>query len=159
MNLQRHRQTGFGLFEILMTIVVLAIGLLGLAAMQATGLKNNESAYRASQATVLAYDIADRMRSNMGGINSYLTANMTLDEAEAAGIVSGCKTTAGCSPSELAQTDLVEWSAALDADLPGATGLVVLDGTTYTVTVGWDDDLDGAEDDEDDPTFVVSFQP
>jgi len=159
MNLQPRRQSGFGLFEILITIIIVAIGLLGLAAMQATGLKNNESGYRASQATVLAYDIADRMRANMGGINSYLTSAMTLDEAEAAGEVGGCKTTAGCSPAELAQTDLVEWAAALDTDLPNPTGLIALNGTTYTVTVSWDDDMDGVENDADDPTFVVSFQP
>jgi len=159
MSFQRHGQSGFGLFEILITVVIVAIGLLGLAAMQATGLKNNESAFRASQASVLAYDIADRMRSNMSGINNYLTTYMSLDSAKESGAVAGCKSTAGCTSAELAQTDLFEWDAALAADLPGATGNITLNGTTYTVTVSWDDDIDGAENDADDPTFQVSFQP
>jgi type IV pilus assembly protein PilV len=169
MNVHVNRQSGFGLFEVLITIVIVAIGLLGLAAMQATGLRNNEQGYRASQATVLAYDIADRMRANMGGINSYLTASMTLDKAQAAGAVDGCKSTAGCSPAELAQTDLAEWADRLDEVLPGSIGLIAVSGTTYTVSVAWDDNMDGVMDafdeegnpnvERDDPAFILSFQP
>jgi type IV pilus assembly protein PilV len=152
-------QSGFGLFEILITIVIVAIGLLGLAAMQATGLKNNQSAYRGSQATVLAYDIADRMRTNTTAINNYLTSYMTLAEAVEQGAVDSCKTTTGCTAAELAQTDLVDWSTALEAQLPGPVGDITLNGTTYTVTVGWDEDQDGEEDDLDDVQFQFSFQP
>ncbi len=68
------RQSGFSLLEVLIAIVITSIGLLGLAAMQATGLRNNHSAYHRSQATVLAYDIADRMRSNASSMASYITA-------------------------------------------------------------------------------------
>ena len=155
---QHNRQQGFGLFEVLITIIVLSIGLLGLAAMQATGLKNNQGAYRMSQGTLLAYDIADRMRSNMGGINSYLTSTMTLEAAKTAGVVSGCKTTSGCTTAQLAQSDLAQWYAALQADLPNSTGTIALAGTTYTVTVSWDDNLDGTLT-SDDPSLQVSFQP
>ena len=70
---QKYRQSGFSLLEVLIAIVVTSIGLLGLAAMQATGLRNNHSAYHRSQATVLAYDIADRMRSNVSSMLSYVT--------------------------------------------------------------------------------------
>lgn len=70
---QKNRETGFSLLEVLIAIVVTSIGLLGLAAMQATGLRNNHSAYHRSQATVLAYDIADRMRSNAISMASYVT--------------------------------------------------------------------------------------
>ena len=70
-----NKNTGFTLIEVLIAMLVLAVGLLGLAGLQATSLKNNQSAYNRSQATQLAYDIADRMRSNpsVGG-NFYLTA-------------------------------------------------------------------------------------
>ncbi len=70
---RRSRQSGFSLLEVLIAIVITSIGLLGLAAMQATGLRNNHSAYHRSQATVLAYDIADRMRSNASSMASYVT--------------------------------------------------------------------------------------
>ncbi len=65
--------------------------MLGLAAMQAKGLQNNHSAYHSSQATVLAYDIADRMRANKSTIGNYLTSYMNLAQATEAGLSAGCK--------------------------------------------------------------------
>lgn len=58
-----QKQTGFTLIEILVTVIVLSIGLLGLAGLQATSFKFNSTAYQRSQATSLAYDIADRIRA------------------------------------------------------------------------------------------------
>jgi type IV pilus assembly protein PilV len=60
----RHMQRGFTLVEALVALLVLSIGLLGVAGLQLSSLRaNTSSAYR-SQATFLAYDIADRMRAN-----------------------------------------------------------------------------------------------
>ena len=152
------RQSGFSMLEVLMAIVVTSVGLLGLASMQATGLKSNHSAYHRSQATVLAYDIADRMRANTVAVNNYLTSFMTLTEAKTAGAQAGCKSTSGCSPSQMAQNDLFEWNAALTAALSGATGTITAAGNIYTVTVNWDDNRDGVVDSAD-PNFQMSFQP
>ncbi len=58
-----RRSGGFTLLEVLIAIVVLAIGLLGLAALQLRGLTDTGNAYLRSQATWLAYDVADRMRA------------------------------------------------------------------------------------------------
>jgi len=151
-------QSGFSLFEVLITMVVSVIGLMGLAALQAAGVRSNQSAYHSSQAAVLAYDIADKMRANTASISNYLTSYMTLAQATAAGAQTGCKTTSGCTSAELAQNDLLEWAAALNANLPSPTGIITLDGTVYTVTVNWDDNRDGAVDADDAP-FQVSFQP
>jgi type IV pilus assembly protein PilV len=158
MNAQAARQAGFSLFEVLIAIVITSIGLLGLAGMQAAGLQNNHSAYQRSQATMLAYDIADRMRANTVSIDNYLTSFMTLEQATAAGEQAGCKTTSGCSTIEMAQNDLRDWNTALTAALPGATGTITVTGNIYTVSVNWDDDRDG-DVDTDDPDFKVSFQP
>jgi len=152
------RQSGLGLFEVLITMALTAIGLMGLAALQVQGLMNNESAYQKSQATVLAYDIADRMRANMSSIDNYLTSYMTLAEATAAGVQEGCQTSTGCTSAQLAQNDLLEWNAALQAALPAATGTITLAGDIYTVTVNWDGNRDGAVN-SDDPNFQFSFQP
>jgi len=59
------KTTGFTLIEVLVAVVVLAGGLLGLAALQVTSLSSNQTAYNRSQATQLAYDIADRMRTHI----------------------------------------------------------------------------------------------
>jgi type IV pilus modification protein PilV len=55
---------GFSLFEVLIALVVLSVGLLGLASLQTNTLKFNQGAYLRTQATNLAYDMADRMRAN-----------------------------------------------------------------------------------------------
>jgi type IV pilus assembly protein PilV len=157
-NSLSRRQSGFSLFEVLITMVVSAVGLMSLAALQAAGVRSNQSAYQGSQAAVLAYDIADKMRANTVSINNYLTSYMTLAQATAAGVQTDCKTTTGCTSAELAQNDLLEWHAALNDSLPSPTGIITLDGSIYTVTVNWDDNRDGVVDADDTP-FQVSFQP
>ncbi len=59
----QKQQQGFTLIEVLVAVVVLSIGLLGLAGLQTTGLRNNQSAYYASQAAIYANDIFERMRA------------------------------------------------------------------------------------------------
>jgi type IV pilus assembly protein PilV len=55
---------GFTLIEVLVTIVVVSIGLLGLAGLQINGLRANVSSEARSKATLLANDIIERMRAN-----------------------------------------------------------------------------------------------
>ena len=63
-------QSGFTLLEIMVAIVVLSLGLLGLAGLQAASLRNNQTAYYRSIATQQAYDIADRLRANLAGVGA-----------------------------------------------------------------------------------------
>ena len=72
-----NKNTGFTLIEVLIAMLVLAVGLLGLAALQASSLRNAQSAYNRSLATELAYDLADRMRANIPGIVTYITGPAT----------------------------------------------------------------------------------
>jgi type IV pilus assembly protein PilV len=157
-TLRKSRQSGYSLLEILIAIAVTSVGLFGLAGMQATGLKNNHSAYHRSQATVLAYDMADRMRANMSSIDNYLSSYMTLALATSNGATAGCKSTGGCSTAQMATNDLIDWNTDLTTALPGATGTITVTGDIYTITVNWDDDRDG-DVDTDDPAFQMSFQP
>jgi len=160
------RQSGFSLLEVLIAIVITSIGLLGLAAMQATGLRNNHSAYHRSQATVLAYDIADRMRSNASSMGSYVTPVAVVTPPDGADPdvdtpvidLSGCASTSGCSADLLAQSDLAQWNTDLAAALPGGTGAIALAGGIFTISVNWDDNRDGLVD-ANDPGLQVSFQP
>jgi len=149
------RQGGLSLLEVLIAIVVLAVGLLGLAHMQASGLMNIERAYQRSQATVLAYAIADQMRANVTSLGSYLSSAMTADSAAAQ---SSCRTSSGCTAAEMAENDLYEWNAALNAALPAPSGTISLADGNYIVAIVWDDNGDGVANGSD-PSFTMSFQP
>lgn len=150
----KTNQSGFTLLEVLITLVILAIGLLGLAGLQATGLKNNHSAYMRSQATQLAYDIADRMRANMTAVesDSYITSNPS-----SAAKQTTCMTAPGCDPALMAENDLYEWNLALTNSLPLVEASISILSGTHTITINWDDNRDGLVD-GDDPDFQVSFQ-
>ena len=73
------RQRGVGLVEVLVAVTVLAIGMLGIAAMQATALHNRQSAVERSEAVVHSYGILERMRANhaVAANGGYDLATMT----------------------------------------------------------------------------------
>ncbi|OUR73987.1 type IV pilus modification protein PilV [Methylophaga sp. 41_12_T18] len=146
-------QSGFTLLEVLISLVILSIGLLGLAGIQATSLKDNHTAYNRSQATQLTYDITDRMRANKVAIDNYLTSFMASTAATAQ---AGCLI-AGCTATEMAQHDLYEWQTAFIDILPSGRNTITKAGDTYTVMLSWDEDRDG--DNTNDPEFQASFQP
>jgi type IV pilus assembly protein PilV len=147
-----NKQSGFSLLEVLITVVILSIGLLGLAALQGIGLKNNTSAYHRSQATQLSYDIADRMRANVAGISSYVSNVPATTTAQPT-----CITTTGCSVGNMAVNDLFEWNAALTDVLPAGVGTISQSGSVYTISVTWDDDHDGIS--ANNAKFETSMQP
>jgi type IV pilus assembly protein PilV len=135
-TLPGRMQNGFTLIEVLVALLILAIGLLGVAALQFRGLQYNHDAYMRSQANVLAYDIADRMRLNAANAAAYI---MTYAVA--------LPSTAGVCDETLATAanDLDCWRRAIDrafppappggnsAEIAAAPGLV----DTYTVTLRW----------------------
>ena len=137
-------QSGFTMLEVLVAIVVLAFGLLGLAGLQADGLRNNASAYKRSQATLMAYDMLDRMRANPQGV-----ANGDYDALlETTPTDPDCISdmTNGCSIAQMAQHDAYEWSDTLARELPLGQGRVTGSGagSVFTITVMWDDNRTGA---------------
>lgn len=137
------KSRGFTLLEVLIAIVVLSIGMLGIASLQAYGQRSNHSAYLRSQATALAYDMIDRMRANMAGVQNgnYNAVDTT------AGTYSnpGCDT-ATCSSSQMAQYDMYDWQQELATQLPVGNGTVTGAGagSVFTVTVMWDDERNGS---------------
>lgn len=131
-SLNNRKQRGFSLMEILITVIILSIGLLGLAGLQLTGLKYNQSAYLKSQATVYSMDILDRMRANRPGAETG-GYNIAIGTTVTSGACSNC------TPAEMATLDLSEWKQALQTSLPSGDGSVVQNGTMFTVTIQWDD--------------------
>lgn len=131
MNLN-HKQKGFGLIEVLVAMLVLSIGLLGVAGLQAQSIRFNHEAYFRTQATVLANDIADRMRTNRAqaiGSNSY---KFTFNDAPQASATL-CETNP-CSAGNIAVYDFTQWRANIASALPNGKGAVTPDaiGTAKT---------------------------
>jgi type IV pilus assembly protein PilV len=131
------------LLEVLIALVVLSIGLLGIAALQGVGLRSSHGAALTSQANLLAYDMADRIRANRTGFAN--TLNVTSNCTEPA--------EAPTSPAELAAADVAEWSCSLEELLPAGSGRIVGSPgadprvTVYTITIEWQDRQ--VEDEED----------
>ena len=130
-----RRVRGFTLLEVLVAVVVMSIGLLGLAGLMASSLKNWHSAYQRTQATWLAYDALDRMRAN-----------------RPAALAGGYNLALGGTPggSGVAASDLSDWSTALAGALPEGKGsIAVTTGGAATVIVQWNDSR-GTHDSSDD---------
>ncbi len=145
------KNAGFTLIEVLIAMLVLEVGLLGLAGLQVTSLRNNQSAYSRSQATQLSYDLADRMRANSTGKAVYIAILPSSATAKA-----NCLTTAGCSSTEMAENDLYEWNLTVTTILPSGIATITVAANVFTISITWDDDRDG--DNTNNPSFQTSFQ-
>lgn len=122
----RRAQRGVGMIEVLIAVLVLAIGLLGIAAMQAAALRNSQSSLERSTATVLAYSMFDAMRANanVARLNGY---NMGLTCAVPAG-------------GDLAANDRSVWLTRVQQALGNtACGQIQCAADQCTVTIQWDD--------------------
>ena len=121
-----RRAAGFTMLEVLISIVVIAFGMLGVAGLQAYALKNSQSASYRSVATVLATDLIDRMRANPVGATGNSYANGSAEGT--ATKVEACLTASGCpSAQDLAANDLFEWHDLIAKSLPGGVGMVCRD--------------------------------
>lgn len=128
------KQSGFTLLEVLVAMLVLSIGLLGLAGLMASSMRNNQSAYHSTQATWLAYDILDRMRAN----NAVALAG-GYSTASALGSPAACSTAA---PSgSVAAQDIAGWKNMIACALPVGDGAITVTPANRQVriTVQWND--------------------
>jgi len=123
--------TGMTLVEVLVALVVISVGLLGIAALQITSLRNSQESFLRTQATALADDIIDRMRANR---TVALTNGYKIDIGQAI-TLSGT--------SSRSDRDLAEWKATLKSGLPqtndgkDADGSVDVQNNIATVTIQW----------------------
>lgn len=127
--LNSKREYGFGLTEILVTVVLLAIGLLGLASLQGVSLSRNNDSYYRQQAVILAYDIADRMRANMAGVRTPTNNNATSYHMSSTSIPSAMSCSTNCTSAQLANNDISEWATSVANLLPGGSAILCIDNT------------------------------
>jgi type IV pilus assembly protein PilV len=134
----RRREAGATLIEVLVTIVIIAFGLLGMAGLQMRMQSSEMEAYQRSQALLLAQDMANRIAANRLNASAYASGNTYGQGFDCAGL----------STSSLANRDIKEWCDALQgaAEKTGTTnqgamvggrGCVALTGGDYVVTVVW----------------------
>lgn len=144
-TLPLKQQRGFTLLEVLIALLVLSIGLLGLAALQTVGLRSNQMATMRTQATWVAYEITDRIRANLVG-----TYELDADN-NVTGVFQHYVITS-CPPADVAQAmaldDRTEFCNTV-SQLPGGqvaiTQSIDADNVaSYLVTVYWDEARTGA---------------
>ena len=118
---QKLRQRGFTLIEVLISILILSVGLLGAAAMQLQSLKFTQASQWRSQANFLAYDIVERIRANRVNAASY---GLTLDDGPPSG---GLDT--------VAKIDISDWLGQLSSTIPGGDGSITWDNGSNELVI------------------------
>ena len=131
--LSRRCQRGVSLIEILVTLIILAIGFLGMASVQLLGAKNIASSNYRTLATIYTYDMAERMRSNTVGVGMNVYQDTNWDS------VSDPNCGSTCGEADVARRDAYEWSQLIADNLPNGKGEVtyVSSDDIYNVTVSW----------------------
>lgn len=132
---QRSPQRGFALIEAMVSLVVLAFGVLGLIGFQMQTLRDTRDSVGRSRAIVSIQDIADRMRINP----NLVPANYTVGFGAVAPPATNC--TAGpCTTAQLAAFDIWRWKANVAVALPGGQAAIapsLSDPRQFAVMVGW----------------------
>jgi type IV pilus assembly protein PilV len=146
-------QQGFTLIEVAVALIVLAVGLLGIAGMQSSGMQNTLKSHHRAVAMMQAQDIADRIRANIAGMRGKEYVKAIPNPAPSPDCMTSSNT---CTPVQLAATDLYNWDTANKAALPSAqsqitctdidatTTTIYEAGTSCTITIRWDGDRSGA---------------
>lgn len=125
---------GFTIIEVLVALVVLSVGMLGIAGLYVVTLQSGGTAIYRTQAVNLAADMADRIRANR-------TAGAAYAAGAAGALVCTGAGAVDCSPADLAGDDVLQWNTELAASLPDGGGDIAVAGAaapfTYTITVTW----------------------
>ncbi|WP_199096605.1 type IV pilus modification protein PilV [Dyella sp. ASV21] len=145
MNKKRHNQ-GFSLIEVLISVVIVSVGMLGVAGILLTVSRSANSNYARQQAVALTYDIVDRMRANATAASNSTTSNPYIAAATAPSTTTPSPdcSSATCSATQMASFDVWQWQTKIKNSLPNGLGSVSVaagntNTTNITVTVTWND--------------------
>lgn len=117
-----YRQSGSSLIEVMVSLFVLAIGLMGILAMQVKSVQFNKSADTYTKAMTLANDIAERIRINPKNVTAY--ASTTLPESPPTNCLTNNVSAAACSAADLVNWDLYHWNETIKQHLPAGAGSI-----------------------------------
>ncbi len=149
--INKKKQEGFTLIEAMVAVMILSVGMIGLAYLQATGMRLNTTSYTRTQAAVLAGDLLDRMRSH-GVVDAATVQDYQINENTDTG---------GCQPLQSdIDNDLLCWAADIQRALPEADVTVDFDAGWVTIDMQWsepvlrDDTPNDASDDKQIQTLL-----
>ena len=142
-----YKHSGSSLIEVMVSLFVLAIGLMGILAMQVKSVQFNKSADTYTRAMTLANDIAERIRINPKNVTAY--ASTTLPEQAPTNCLASSVSTAACSAADLVNWDLYHWNETLKQSLPAGAGSITektLGTASYLqIIVSFDDSRSGGD--------------
>jgi type IV pilus assembly protein PilV len=159
-----HREQGITLVESLVALVVLSVGMLGIASLYLTSLKTNRTALIRTHAVNLVNDMGDRIRANARARAAY-----DLQDAYAgAPALRDCVAVANCSSAELAEDDLARWLEQVRDTLPGGSTAAEVDFTAaaaagrpdrYRIRVAWRESGELADFDYESNVLFIPVMP
>ncbi len=138
---------GFSMLEVLVALLVISVGLLGVATLQTKGQQFNYFSYVRTQSTYLAYDLMERMRTNLdaavdgkyelalggGSVTCPDDGKSPDDECEGSSNSDAAK----CNSDRLAQYDLANWLCLVQNTLPEGSAEVEPSGSGYKIILEW----------------------
>lgn len=134
------QQQGFSMIEVLITVLIIAIGLLGVASMQSVGLRQAVASQSSTQAQLMAQDLAEMIIAyDPNGTGDYAFNGVP----NAMG--TNCATTA-CTRAQLATYNVFQWDASMDAELPSLDLDIIFNaaGPSYEIRMTWDAERQGS---------------
>lgn len=141
-----ENQSGMVMMETLVSLFLLAVGLLGTLAMQVKGVNSNQRAQLATEANMLAEDMATRILGYVRNTNAASTGNPELlddfnniDSSDSTANDPNCLAT-GCNAAQQRQYDEWQWATTVKSRLPDGVGKVSYADGAYTITVMWNNE-------------------
>jgi len=137
-SLKAKGENGFTLVEVLIALIVISVGMLGIAGLYLHSIQAGRTSVFRHHAITLAGDVADRIRANPAAGAGYASA--ATDTGADRNCVNGG---INCTPADMALNDIWDWQQQADATLPnGGVAVAFTDGggiapDRYTITVGW----------------------
>lgn len=132
-NRMERTQRGFSLIEVLVALIVMSVGMLGIASLYVQSMQAGRTSLFRHNAVTLAGDVADRIRANPTAGAAY---------ADPVGADNNCIAQGtNCSAPQMAAQDVLVWQDQANATLPAGQVAVVFDNAalppTYAITVNW----------------------
>ena len=130
----KRNQRGFSLVEVLIALIIMSVGMLGIAGLYVQSMQAGRTSLFRHHAVTLAGDVSDRIRANPTAGVAYTGA----------GVDFGCVATGvDCNEVEMASNDILLWSQQAGESLPNGNVVIGFDNATvppnYTIAVGWDE--------------------